>query len=183
MKALLVLGLVVLVAAGITSCNSSQEASVAPANAVASAKNGVPTAPPSATVVTPTPPTPVTPMMSVSAVMPGGAWTVRYFVKNVDQSASFSGVTFVFSANNTMTAFNKSGVSIGTTTWASTLGSTLYYGALDRPIVTLTLPSNSGKKTVNPLASSWILNTGSTINEVYLDNIDTTGDEHVILNR
>ena len=113
--------------------------------------------------------------IDVKAVMPTGSWSVRSFrQKTEDKSSNFKDMTFVFSADGTVTATQGNKTTKGT--WSFSPAGVTYYGG--NPLASVTLNMGTSKP-FDLLNQAWNVNVASTTSDLKLDNKEPIDDEHL----
>ncbi|CCH00195.1 hypothetical protein FAES_2186 [Fibrella aestuarina BUZ 2] len=116
----------------------------------------------------------------VKPVLTTGTWSVSLYRQRTEiKTADYSGITFTFLADGTLTATEKGKTIRGT--WTSTPGGVTYYGAAPS-VATLTI--NLGKdKPYDRISQSWNVNAATVASNIKLDYKEPADDEHLELVR
>ncbi|MEZ0607947.1 hypothetical protein ACAW74_05490 [Fibrella sp. WM1] len=123
-----------------------------------------------------TPATTTTTADDVKPVLTTGTWTVSLYRQRTEvKTSDYSGITFTFSADGTLTATEKGKTIRGT--WTSTPGGVTYYGAAPS-VATLTI-SLGKDKPYDRISQSWNVNTATVASNVKLDYKEPADDEHL----
>lgn len=119
-------------------------------------------------------PATTTATVDVKAVMSVGSWTVGSFRQRTeDKSSGFKGITFVFSADGTVTATENNKTTKGTWFYSPAV---TYYGGNGLSALTINI---STSKPLDLLNRTWNINAASTNSGLKLDNKEPAEDEHV----
>ncbi|MCX6218992.1 hypothetical protein [Spirosoma sp.] len=119
-------------------------------------------------------PATATPTFDVKGVMATGSWTVGSFRQRTeDKSSGFKGITFVFSADGTVTATENNKTTKGTWVYSPAV---TYYGGNGLSSLTINIGTS---KPFDLLNATWNINAASTTSGLKLDNKEPAEDEHV----
>ncbi|QDK81811.1 hypothetical protein EXU85_25645 [Spirosoma sp. KCTC 42546] len=113
--------------------------------------------------------------IDVKSVMPTGNWSVSLFQQRTeDKSSNFKDITFVFSADGSVTATQGNKSTKGSWIYSPAV---TYYGGNGLSSLTLNLGTS---KPFDLLNRTWNVNTESTTSSLKLDNKEPLEDEHLI---
>jgi hypothetical protein len=111
---------------------------------------------------------------NLTTAITSGTWVISSLTQRTeDKTSQFSGIVFIFAANNTVKATEKNG-NITNGTWAYTPAVT-YYGATSKEAVIINMGTNSP---FSRITKTWNV-VGSSSTAVKLDNPEVLEDEHL----
>lgn len=113
--------------------------------------------------------------IDVKSVMPVGNWSVSSLRQRTeDKSSNFKDITFVFSADGSVTATQRNKSTKGSWIYSPAV---TYYGGNGLSSLTLNLGTS---KPFDLLNRTWNVNTESTNSTLKLDNKEPLEDEHLV---
>lgn len=116
--------------------------------------------------------------IDLRAVMPAGSWGVATLRQRTeDKSSGFKSITFVFSADGSLTATENNKTTKGTWVYSPAV---TYYGGSGPASLTLNMGT---AKPFDLLNRTWNLNSASTNSNLQLDNKEPADDEHLSFSR
>ncbi len=119
-------------------------------------------------------PAATTSTIDVKAVMPVGSWSVGSLRQRTeDKSSSFKNISFVFSADGTVTATDNGKTTKGTWVYSPAV---TYYGGNGLASITFSMGTS---KPFDMLSGTWNLNSASTSSNLLLDYKEPAEDEHL----
>ena len=119
-------------------------------------------------------PAPTATTIDIKALMPVGSWSIGTFQQGAeDKSSGFKNVSFVFSADGTVTATQNSKITKGTWVYSPAV---TYYGGNGLASLTINLGQS---RPFDSLNVTWNVNSASTSSSLQLDHKEPAEDEHI----